>query len=107
MSVMHAHDLCKHSEDYVRLQECHQSSSYRKRKRSIVSVSGAPLKQDVQDVRVLMHKSHSWAISIAVHAEDAPTHLHHACSHHQSFKAQNAYVAVTTIQGTKIQGTTI
>ena len=35
-----------------------------------------PLKQDVQHLRMLMHKSDAWAIGIAIHPEDAATHLH-------------------------------
>lgn len=35
-----------------------------------------PLKQDVQHFRMLMHKSDAWAIGIAIHPEDAATHLH-------------------------------
>ena len=37
----------------------------------------SPLEQDVENLGVLMHESHSRAICIAVHSENAPTHLQH------------------------------
>lgn len=46
-------------------------------RRAHKSKSVAPLEQNVQNVRVLVHKSHARTIRIAVHPKDAPTNLQH------------------------------
>ena len=44
--------------------------------REVQCGGGLPLEQDLQHFWMLMDKSDAWAIGIAIHPEDAATHLH-------------------------------